>query len=190
MNRSTRTVVVMTVATLMATVASVGVYLAIKRLGVREVEVAHTFVVVAAHNLPTGSKVAEKDVRLVAWPSRNPVQGSFAAAKDVVNRGLITPIGENEPLTETKLAPIGSGAGLPPAIPPGMRAISVKVDEVVGVAGFVVPGTHVDVLVTLGSRSAAQEQIARVVVSNVTVLTAGTRYDQEEAKEGKPIRST
>ncbi len=189
MNRTTRTVVVMTVATIMATVASVGVYLAIKKLGIREVEVAHTFVVVAAHNLPTGSKVAEKDVKLVAWPSRNPVQGSFAAAKDVVNRGLITPIGENEPLTETKLAPIGSGAGLPPSIPPGMRAISVKVDEVVGVAGFVAPGTRVDVVVTLRGQG-QDETMTRTVVGNVLVLTAGTRIDQAQAKDGQPTPSS
>jgi pilus assembly protein CpaB len=180
----------MTVATIMATVASVGVYLAIKKLGVREVEVAHTFVVVAAHNLPTGSRVAEKDVRLVAWPSRNPVQGSFSAAKDVVDRGLITGIGENEPLTETKLAPIGSGAGLPPSIPPGMRAMSVKVDEVVGVAGFVAPGTRVDVVVTLRGQGQAEETMTRTVVSNVLVLTAGTRLDQAQAKDGQPQPSS
>jgi pilus assembly protein CpaB len=190
MNRTTRTVVVMTVATIMATVASVGVYLAIKRLGVREVEVAHTFVVVAAHNLPTGSRVAEKDVRLVAWPSRNPVQGSFSAPKDVVDRGLITGINENEPLTETKLAPIGSGAGLPPSIPPGMRAMSVKVDEVVGVAGFVAPGTRVDVVVTLRGNGQTEETMTRTVVSNVLVLTAGTRLDQAQAKDGQPQPSS
>ena len=189
MNRTTRTVVVMTVATLMATVASVAVYVAIKKMGVREVEVAHTFVVVAAHNLPTGSRVAEKDVRLVAWPSRNPVHGSFSAAKDVVNRGLITGIGENEPLTETKLAPIGSGAGLPPSIPPGMRAISVKVDEVVGVAGFVAPGTRVDVVVTLRGQG-HDETMTRTVVGNVLVLTAGTRIDQAQAKDGQPTPSS
>src|SRR5947207_1229294 len=190
MNRSTRTVVVMTVATIMATVASVGVYLAIKRIGVREVEVAHTFVVVAAHNLPTGSKLAEKDVKLVAWPSRNPVQGSFAATDKVVNRGLIITIGENEPVTETKLAPIGSGAGLPPSIPPGMRAMSVKVDEVVGVAGFVAPGTRVDVVVTLRGQGQAEETMTRTVVSNVLVLTAGTRLDQAQAKNGQPQPSS
>jgi pilus assembly protein CpaB len=190
MNRTTRTVVVMTIATIMATVASVGVYLAIKRIGIREVEVAHTFVVVAAHDLPTGSRVAEKDVRLVAWPSRNPVQGSFSAAKDVVDRGLITGISENEPLTETKLAPIGSGAGLPPSIPPGMRAMSVKVDEVVGVAGFVAPGTRVDVVVTLRGQGQAEETMTRTVVSNVLVLTAGTRLDQAQAKNGQPQPSS
>jgi pilus assembly protein CpaB len=190
MNRTTRTVVVMSIATIMATVASVGVYLAIKRLGVREVEVAHTFVVVASHNLPTGTRVADKDVKLVAWPSRNPVPGSFAAPKDVVNRGLITAIGENEPLTETKLAPIGSGAGLPPSIPPGMRAMSVKVDEVVGVAGFVAPGTRVDVVVTLRGNGQAEETMTRTVVSNVLVLTAGTRIDQAQAKDGQPTPSS
>jgi pilus assembly protein CpaB len=190
----------MTVATIMATVASVGVYLAIKKIGVREVEVAHTFVVVAARNLPTGSRVAEKDVKLVAWPSRTPVKGSFAVTKDrneaatiaaVVNRGLIGAIEENEPFTETKLAPIESGAGLPPSIPQGMRAMSVKVDEVIGVAGFVVPGTHVDLVVTLrGGQGQTEETMSRTVVSNVLVLTAGTRLDQQQAKDGQPQPST
>ena len=71
-----------------------------------------------------------------------------------------------------------------------MRAISVKVNEVVGVAGFVVPGTRVDVMVTLTNRQQDSLSMTRVVVSNVQVLTAGTRYDQENAKDGKPIPST
>ena len=73
MNRTTRTVVVMAVATLMAGIASLGVYAAVKSIPVREVEVAHTFVAVAARNLPTGSRITEEDVKLVAWPARNPV---------------------------------------------------------------------------------------------------------------------
>ncbi len=108
----------------------------------------------------------------------------------MVNRGLIATVAENEPLTEGKLAPLEAGAGLPPSIPPGMRAISVKVNEVVGVAGFVVPGTRVDVMVTLADRQKEQKSLTRTVVSNVQVLTAGTRYDQEKAKEGAPIPST
>jgi len=94
---------------------------------------------------------------------------------------------ENEPLTESKLAPLEAGAGISPTIPAGMRAMSVKVNEVVGVAGFVVPGTKVDVLVTLGRLT---ESMTRTVASNVQVLTAGTRYDQEKAKDGEPIPST
>ena len=190
MNRTTRTVVVMAVATLMAGIASLGVYAAVKSIPVREVEVAHTFVAVAARNLPTGSRITEKDVKLVAWPARNPISGAFSEVKPILDRGLVTAVGENEPFTETKLAPIGSGAGLPPSIPPGMRAMSVKVDEVIGVAGFVVPGTRVDLVVTLRGSGQTAESMSRTVLSNVLVLTAGTRFDQEQAKDGKPQPST
>jgi pilus assembly protein CpaB len=180
----------MAVATLTAGIASLGVYAAVKSIPVREVEVAHTFVAVAAHNLPTGSRITEKDVKLVAWPARNPVSGAFSELKPVLDRGLVVAVGENEPFTETKLAPLGSGAGLPPSIPPGMRAMSVKVDEVIGVAGFVVPGTRVDLVVTLRGSGQAEESMSRTVASNVLVLTAGTRLDQEQAKDGKPQPST
>jgi pilus assembly protein CpaB len=116
------------------------------------------------------------------------VPGSFSNVEKVIDRGLVTGVGENEPITENKLAPPDSGAGLPPAIKQGMRAMSVKVNEVIGVAGFVVPGTRVDVLVTIRQE---HDSVARVVVSNALVLTAGTRYDENEAKkEGKPIPST
>ena len=190
MNRTSRTVVVMAVATVTAGVASLGVYAAVKSIPVREVEVAHTFVAVAARNLPTGSRITEKDVKLVAWPAKNPVPGAFSEVKPIVDRGLVAAVGENEPLTESKLAPIGSGAGLPPAIPPGMRAMSVKVDEVIGVAGFVVPGTRVDLVVTLRGTSQTEEPMSRTVASNVLVLTAGTKFDQEQAKDGKAVPST
>jgi pilus assembly protein CpaB len=189
MNRNTRTIVVMTVAIIMAALASAGVYLAIKSIPVRKVEVANTSVAVAAHSLPNGTRITEKDVRLVAWPDSNPVPGAFATTKDVLNRGLITPVLENEPLTESKLAPIGSGAGLPPAIPAGMRAVSVRVDEVIGVAGFVTPGTRVDLVVTLKGNG-QDETMSRTVLSNLLVLTAGTRLDQQEARDGKPQPST
>jgi pilus assembly protein CpaB len=95
---------------------------------------------------------------------------------------------ENEPLTSTKLAVIEAGAGLPPTIATGMRAISVKVNEVIGVAGFVVPGTRVDLVVTIGKRDT--ESVSRVIVSNAQVLTAGTKYDQDQAKDGKPMPAT
>jgi pilus assembly protein CpaB len=129
-------------------------------------------------------------VKLVPWPARNPVPGSFTAIDKVVNRGAIVEVALNEPLTESKLAPLGAGGGLPPTIPEGMRAISVKTNEVVGVAGFVIPGTRVDVVVTV-RKGPQDEPISRAVVSNVQVLTAGTRFDQEKAKaDGKPIPST
>ncbi len=110
----------------------------------------------------------------------------FTTIESVLNRGLISAVDANEPLTETKLASLEAGAGLPPSITEGMRAVSVKVNEVIGVAGFVVPGTHVDVMVTM-KRDAEKDSMTRVVVSDVQVLTAGTRYDQEKARDGQPI---
>jgi pilus assembly protein CpaB len=190
MNRNTRTLVVISFATVIAAVASFGVYAAVSSVPVREVEVAHLFVAVAAKNLPTGSRLTEQDVKLVAWPAKSPVVGSFDKAQAVLNRGLITSVLENEPLTESKLAPIEAGAGLPPIIPDGMRAMSVKVDEVIGVAGFVVPGTRVDVVVTVRQMRTSDEPMSRTVLSNVLVLTAGTKYDQEQAKNGEPQMST
>jgi len=186
MNRNTRTIIVLAVAILMATIAAYGVYLAVKSMPVREVEIARTQAVVATHPLAVGTLVTKDDLKLIPWPAATPVPGSFTEIDKVVNRGVIVAVSENEPLTESKLAPIGSGAGLPPTITEGMRAISVKVNEVVGVAGFVIPGTRVDVLATVRRPDGGSQ--SRAVLSNVQVLTAGTRYDQERAtKEGKPI---
>lgn len=191
MNRGTRTVFVIAIALVTASLASFGVYRAIQRIPVREVEVASVYAVVASASLPVGTLVTQDHVKVVAWPARTQVHGAFTSVEQVVNRGVIQPIGENEPVTESKLAPLGAGGGLPPTIPPGMRAISVKVNEVIGVAGFVVPGSRVDVLVTIDETSGSRNSLSRVVVSNVQVLTAGTRFDQEQAREdGKPIPTT
>ena len=142
----------------------------------------------AARDLPVGSLVRAADVKLVAWPASSPVAGGFSKVEEVVNRGLIAPVVENEPFTAVKVAAREAGAGLPPTITPGMRAISVKVDEVIGVAGFVVPGTRVDVVVTISQQ---QQSVARVVVSNVQVLTAGTKYRPGAAsRDGRPVPST
>ena len=187
MNRSTRTIVVLAIALLTASAASYGVYRAVRSIPVREVEVASSYTVVAATSIPVGTMLTKDLVKVVPWPSANQVPGSFSAIEPVVNRGLIQPIGENEPVTESKLAPVGAGAGLPPTIPPGMRAISVKVNEVIGVAGFVVPGSRVDLLVTVKEPN-SQSGLTRAVVSNVQVLTAGTRFDQEKARaDGQAI---
>ena len=189
MNRRTRTIVVLGIAITTGAMASFGVYKAVAAMPAREVAAVHDYVVVAARPLPVGTKLTAKDLRRVAWPKGTTVAGSASSIDTLVGRGLTAGVLENEPVTESRVAPREAGSGLPPAIPPGMRAISVKVDEVVGVAGFVVPGTHVDVLVTMAARD-RQQQMSRVVVSNVTVLTAGSRYDQEQANTAKPIKST
>ena len=190
MNRTSRTVVVVFTAVVVAALASFGVYRAIQRMPIREVEVRSLHQVVAAHDLAMGTMVTKDDVKLVAWPASSPVNKGFTTIDSVLNRGLIAAVLANEPLSESKVAPLEAGAGLPPSITEGMRAVSVKVNEVIGVAGFVVPGTHVDVMVTLKQQDGARDSMSRVVVSDVQVLTAGTRYDQEKARDGQPIQTS
>jgi len=188
MKKQHRTLIVMLVAVVTAALGSYGVYRAVLQMPVREVEVASMQVVVAAQPLTMGTRLHQNHLRVVAWPSRNPVQGSFSDPKQLVDRGVIVPIGENEPITTSKVASLEAGAGLPPVIPEGMRAISVRVNEVIGVAGFVVPGTIVDVLVTVKpANGPSDEPMTRTVVSKVQVLTAGTKFDQEKSKTGEPI---
>ena len=190
MNRRTRTISVMTLAVVMASVASLAVYTAVRRIPERQVEVAHVYTVVAARPIPLGTMLTKDHVTLIAWPLRNPVSGSFKAIEEVENRGVIVALAENEPVTESKLAPLGAGAGLAPTIPAGMRAVSVKVNEVVGVAGFVVPGSRVDLVVTVDDPQ-SKTTISRAVVSNIEVLTSGTRFDQDKARtDGKPIQAS
>ena len=188
MTRRNRTLVVLVVAIAVASGASYFVYRAVTNIPVREVEVRSYYVAVAAKTLPVGTMIGPSDVKLVAWPAASPVVGGYSKVEEVVNRGLIASVVENEPLTSTKLAVIEAGAGLPPTIATGMRAISVKVNEVIGVAGFVVPGTRVDLVVTIGTRNT--DSVSRVIVSNAQVLTAGTKYDQDQAKDGKPMPAT
>lgn len=184
MNRNTRTLVVLLVAVATAGVATFLVYQAIKNRPVQQVQAPQAFVVAAARSLQTGTKLAEADLKIMGWPADAVVPGSFSKVEDVLERGIVVPVQENEPVTESKLAAVGAGAGLPPTIPPGMRAISVPVNEVVGVAGFVTPGNRVDVFVTLRREDTS---ITRVVTSNVQVLTAGTKYEQDKATSGQAI---
>ncbi len=189
MNRGVRTALVLVVALVMATLASYALYLAVQQMPVREVEVNSIPVVVANQDLPVGTLLTVDHVKVVAWPAASPVPGAFATIEEVSDRGLIAGVVTNEPLTDSKLASREAGGGLPPSIPLGMRALSVRVNEVIGVAGFVVPGTRVDVLATV-QQGQQGDSISKVVVSNVQVLTAGTRYDLERARTGEPMPST
>jgi pilus assembly protein CpaB len=109
----------------------------------------------------------------------------FTRMQDAVGRALITNVVQNEPILESKLAPREAGAGLPATIPEGMRAVSVAVNEVIGVAGFVQPGTMVDVI-AVGSPggSGGSETLSKTVLENVKVLAAGQQITQDA--QGKP----
>lgn len=182
MDRRQRHVVVIGVAVLTAALASFGVYLTLKSLPVRQVEVARTFVVVAARALPTGVRLSAADLKIVPWPSSSMVEGAFSKVEDVVDRGLLASVVENEPMVASKLAARAAGAGLSSAIPQGMRAMSVKVNDVIGVAGFLDPGTRVDLMVTIRHQD---DTTSRTVASNVEVLRSGTRGDRDRPKDVK-----
>jgi pilus assembly protein CpaB len=150
--------------------------------------VATGHIVVAASSLQLGTRVDANNLRLIAWPADEPIAGMFTRIEDCANRALITPVAANEPILDGKLAAKESGAGLPATIPQGMRALSVAVNDVVGVAGFVMPGTMVDVLVTgkvsSGGQSGSEQSVTRTILENVRVLAAGQKIEQD--REGKP----
>jgi pilus assembly protein CpaB len=142
-------------------------------------------VVVAARNLEIGTLIHDSDLRTANWTG--PAPRSAMTKKDgALNRGVVSAIYEGEPVTESRLASTGSGGGLAATIPPGMRACAVKVNEVVGVAGFVIPGMRVDVLITgVPPGASAQGGAAvRTLLQNIQVLSAGANIDKD--KEGKP----
>lgn len=139
---------------------------------------------VAARDLPLGTVLRAEDVRLIDWSGGALPAGYANSAAVVVGRGLITPVAMNEPLLTTKLADKEAGGGLPIVIPEGMRAVSVKVDEVIGVAGFVTPGTRVDVLVTMAPGVDKQTNVTRVILQNIQTLAAGQTVQRDV--EGKP----
>ncbi|MCS7157275.1 MAG: Flp pilus assembly protein CpaB [Blastocatellia bacterium] len=141
-------------------------------------------VVVAAVKLGLGTQIKAEQVSLAEWPESLLPRGNFTEVEKLVGRVTIAEIFPGEPILETRLAPEGSAAGLPAIIPPGMRAMTVKVDEVIGVAGFVAPGTYVDVVGTV-VEGTGQNAISRVILQNVKVLASGQRMETQ--KDGQAI---
>ncbi len=130
-------------------------------------------VVVAARDMNFGEMVTDQDVRVIDWPASTLPEGFASAPADVVGRGLITPIRLNEPFLSSKIASAEAGAGVPLGIEEGMRAMAVRVNDVIGVAGFIMPHQRVDVLVTLDQGAQVTEPITQVVLQDIQVLTVG-----------------
>jgi pilus assembly protein CpaB len=147
-------------------------------------EPARAKVVVASRALRLGALVGEQDVKTVDWSGGALPTGFIGTPADVIGRGLIVQVQENEPILSSKLAAVGMGGGLPVIIDEGMRAITVAVDAVVGVSGFVLPSTRVDVLLTLNSSENLKEPATKLLMQNVRTLAAGQSIQQD--KEGKP----
>ena len=129
-------------------------------------------VVMAADDIQVGAKLEAHDVHVVTLPQSAVPPGAFSGTSQVLGRGAILPISKGEFILPNKLAALNAGAGLPSMIPPGMRAVSVRVNDVVSVAGFVQPGTRVDVLAT-GNQGGGNERQTITVLENVAVIAVG-----------------
>ena len=144
-------------------------------------------VVVAVEVLPLGVAIKPNHVKVVKIPVDMYPKAAFGKVDDVLDRSVISAIMADEPLLEGRLAPRGSGMGLAPIIPTGMRAMAVRVNEIIGVAGFVLPGMRVDVLMagnTPGQDQASTGTQCRTILQNIEVLSAGQKI--EKTADGKP----
>jgi len=144
-------------------------------------------IVVAARNLELGTVIAAADVKTGSWVGPLPKNISVKP-ESLIGRGVVSALYEGEPIMETRLAAPGSGGGMAATIPQGMRACAVRVDEVVGVAGFVLPGMRVDVLISgnpPGAAAAAGSQV-KTLLQNIQVLSAGANIQKDA--EGKPVQ--
>jgi len=141
-------------------------------------------VVIATKALDIGSTVRAEDLKLQKVPTSAFPKGAFSKVEDVVDRPVMSSILMEEPVVDGRLAQRGSGSGLAPVIPVGMRAVTVRVNDVVGVAGFVTPGMRVDVLIT-GDPPGTSQRITRTVLQNIVVLSAGKTIQTDAT--GKPV---
>jgi pilus assembly protein CpaB len=139
-------------------------------------------VVVAANDIEVGAKLEDHDIRMLSFPQSNIPPGVFTRKSQVLNRGVVLPVSRGEFILPSKLAAENAGAGLPSLIPPGMRAVSVRVNDVVSVAGFVQPGTRVDILSTGSSGS---ERQTMTVLENVAVIAVGKNLERSAAGEAQ-----
>jgi pilus assembly protein CpaB len=143
-------------------------------------------VALATKDLEVGTVLKADDVKVTEWPGAIPV-GATTDVTKILGRGVITAIFAKEPIIESRLAPPGAGGGMAAMIPKGMRAVAVRVNEVVGVAGFVVPGTHVDVLISgnMPGGGTSVGTLTQTLLQNIEVLSAGQDFKKDA--EGKPI---
>jgi pilus assembly protein CpaB len=139
-------------------------------------------IVVAAEDIPVGAKLEDRSVRMVPYPQSNLPAGVFSKKAQVLGRGVVAQISKGEFILPSKLAAENAGSGLPSMIPTGMRAVSVRVNDVVSVAGFVQPGTRVDVLLT-GNPGTGNERQTTTVLENVAVIAVGKSLERNAAGE-------
>ena len=181
-----RILMVLVLALTAGGVLALGTYNYIQRSPVQAASLPTKQVVVAAADMDIGAEVRREDLRVIEWPANSVPANAISNPEEIVGRGLIMPVIQNEPILPMKLASKEAGSGLPPVIPPGQRAVSVRVNEVIGVAGYVTPGTRVDVVATVSPTQNQQDMTSKVILTDVAVLAAGTKIERDAEKD-KPV---
>ncbi len=133
--------------------------------------------------LEAGEVIHPESLQVIEWPAESPVSGAFSRADDLLGRAVLYPVGPNQPLTDKLVSAPGAGVGLAGRIPNGMRAIALRSDEVMGVAGFLLPGSHLDVLVTYRMDRSPDPRTV-TVLQNAEVIAAGHQVQPDP--QGKP----
>src|SRR4029077_6334912 len=141
-------------------------------------------VLLAAKDLTVGAKLGESDIRIAKVPASVLPPTAFRSPGKALGRGIILPVSRGEFILPSKLAPENAGSGLPSLIPAGMRAVSVRVNEVVSVAGFLGPGTRVDILLT-GTPNGSSESQTTTVLQNVAVIASGHTLERNASGEAQ-----
>ena len=183
-----RFVFVFVFALVLASIASYGLYLVLggKASAAGKPEPVSQ-VLIATRTLQVGTVLTASDLEVVKWPHDAPPQ-SLSKPADAIGRGVVATIYMGEPLLGSRLAAQGAGVGLAATIPNGKRAVALKVNEVIGLAGFVLPGMHVDVIAS-GAESAGPGStggmLSRTVLQNIEVISAGQKL--ERSNDGKPV---
>ena len=169
-----------------AFLAGVITYFFTKRMRASRSQHEMSQIVAAVNDIPSGSTLTAKDIALVDWPTNLTLAGSYDKVDDVIGRPLLYPLVAKEPVLKRDLGQEGSGIGISGKIPTGMRATAVKSNEIVGVAGFLYPGSRVDVLVTYTppGGGSGSSPLTQTVLQNVEVLAAGQTIEPDP--QGKP----
>jgi pilus assembly protein CpaB len=178
---------VLAFALLVSVAASLVLYKVISSKLTANAKLPSTQLVVASHELGVGTLIKESDFKAVDWSAPQP-KGGIANPADVIGRGVVVTINEGEPIVESRIAARGAGAGLAATIPSGMRAVAVRVNDVVGVAGFVLPGMRVDLLIAgnpPGGAAGNLGTLEKTLLQNIQVLSAGQNIQKDA--EGKPV---
>ena len=149
-------------------------------------------IAVAKVAIPIGSKIIPEQITVVQFPKESTPDGAFESPEKLAGRVAVVNIAAREPITEARLAPEGTSAGLAAVIPEGYRAMTVKVDDAAGISGFIMPGTLVDVVVTIDPRegSGMQDPISKIVLQNIKVLANGQNIDKpENEREANAVKA-